>query len=71
MRKALLLNFVIIVLQVSSTAQENNYWSIQYGTRSTLLGGAVIGSVSDLSATFYNPCRYDYMNLRRGIYLYI
>ncbi|MBK9099246.1 MAG: hypothetical protein IPM14_14235 [bacterium] len=36
-------------------AQENNYWNIQYGTRSTLLGGAVIGSVSDLSATFYNP----------------
>jgi hypothetical protein len=36
-------------------AQENNYWNIQYGTRSTLLGGAVVGSVSDLSATFYNP----------------
>jgi hypothetical protein len=36
-------------------AQENNYWNIQYGTRSTLLGGAVIGSVSDLSATYYNP----------------
>ena len=39
----------------TSFAQENNYWNIQYGTRSTLLGGAVIGSVSDLSATFYNP----------------
>lgn len=35
--------------------QEDNYWTQQYGTRSTLLGGAVIGSVSDLSATFYNP----------------
>jgi len=55
MKKALLLNLVIIILQVSLTAQENNYWNIQYGTRSTLLGGAVIGSVSDLSATFYNP----------------
>ena len=28
---------------------------MQYGTRSTLLGGTVIGSVSDLSATYYNP----------------
>ena len=35
--------------------QDAHYWNIQYGTRSTLLGGAVIGSVSDLSATFYNP----------------
>ena len=39
----------------SSEAQDTQYWNIQYGTRSTLLGGAVIGSVSDLSATFYNP----------------
>ncbi len=36
-------------------AQDSHYWNIQYGTRSTLLGGAVIGSVSDLSATYYNP----------------
>lgn len=36
-------------------AQDAHYWNIQYGTRSTLLGGAVIGSVSDLSATYYNP----------------
>jgi hypothetical protein len=35
--------------------QEDNYWNLQYGTRSTLLGGTVIGSVSDLSATYYNP----------------
>ena len=55
MKKALLLNLILIIIQVSLTAQENNYWNIQYGTRSTLLGGAVIGSVSDLSATFYNP----------------
>jgi len=47
-----------IFWQLTSTnifAQEDNYWNIQYGTRSTLLGGAVIGSVSDLSATYYNP----------------
>ena len=36
-------------------SQDSHYWNIQYGTRSTLLGGAVIGSVSDLSATYYNP----------------
>ena len=44
----------ILSLQ-SLPAQDTQYWNIQYGTRSTLLGGAVIGSVSDLSATYYNP----------------
>jgi hypothetical protein len=55
MKKIILLLSGIILFQVKLAAQENNYWNIQYGTRSTLLGGAVIGSVSDLSATFYNP----------------
>ena len=55
MKKIILLLSVIILIQLKLSAQENNYWYIQYGTRSTLLGGAVIGSVSDLSATFYNP----------------
>ena len=45
----------LLLVSYSTNAQENNYWNIQYGTRSTILGGAVIGSVSDLSATFYNP----------------
>jgi hypothetical protein len=36
-------------------AQDSHYWNLQYGTRSTLLGGAVIGSVSDMAATYYNP----------------
>jgi hypothetical protein len=36
-------------------AQETHYWNLQYGTRANLLGGAVIGSVTDMSATFYNP----------------
>ena len=36
-------------------AQDSHYWTMQYGPRSSLLGGAVIGSVDDVSATFYNP----------------
>jgi hypothetical protein len=35
--------------------QDANYWTHQYGARATLLGGAVVGSVLDLSGTFYNP----------------
>ena len=52
-------NAIIVLLIIFNhsfiSAQETYYWNIQYGTRSTLLGGAVIGSVSDLSATYYNP----------------
>jgi hypothetical protein len=38
-----------------ASAQDTHYWTYQYGTRATLLGGAVIGSVLDLSGTYYNP----------------
>ena len=36
-------------------AQDTQYWTQTYGTSSTLLGGIVVGSVSDLAATYYNP----------------
>ncbi|MEN6561395.1 MAG: hypothetical protein ABFD52_11515 [Acidobacteriota bacterium] len=38
-----------------AAAQDSHYWTHQYGSRATLLGGAVIGSVLDLSGTYYNP----------------
>ncbi|MDX1700707.1 MAG: hypothetical protein R3250_08825 [Melioribacteraceae bacterium] len=54
--KKLYAAIIFLFLVSSSTyAQETYYWNVTYGTRSTLLGGAVIGSVSDLSATYYNP----------------
>ncbi|MCH7769716.1 MAG: hypothetical protein IIA49_01660 [Bacteroidetes bacterium] len=36
-------------------AQDSHYWSNQYGTEASLLGGLVVGSKHDLSSTFYNP----------------
>ncbi len=36
-------------------AQDAHYWNTHFGERSILLGGAVIGSVTDLSAAYYNP----------------
>ncbi|MBT8461658.1 MAG: hypothetical protein KJO44_03975, partial [Gemmatimonadetes bacterium] len=33
------------------------YWTNQYGNRARMLGGSVIGSVSDISAVYYNPGR--------------
>ncbi len=39
----------------SALAQDAHYWDNQYGTTAELLGGLVVGSATDLSATFYNP----------------
>ncbi len=36
-------------------AQDTQYWTQQFGTRSALMGGAVVGGVKDNTAIFYNP----------------
>lgn len=48
---------VVAMLGVPATvaAQDTHYWTEQFGTRSELLGGVVVGSILDLSTTFYNP----------------
>ena len=46
---------LIILCGINSFGQDSHYWNLQYGAKATLLGGAVIGSVTDLSATYYNP----------------
>lgn len=38
-----------------ASAQDAHYSTLQYGPRASLLGGAVIGSVDDVSGTYYNP----------------
>ena len=45
----------------SLRAQDSHYWMYQYGTRSSLLGGAVVGGVRDNSAGFYNPGALAYI----------
>jgi hypothetical protein len=39
------------------SAQDGHYWTEQYGNKSLLLSGSVIGNVSDLGAVYYNPGR--------------
>jgi hypothetical protein len=41
----------------AATAQDAQYWTNDYGNRARLLGGAMVGSASDLSAVYYNPGR--------------
>ncbi len=48
---------LLLVLMISSNvfSQEYHYWSNQFGSRSALMSGAVVGGVRDTSAGFYNP----------------
>lgn len=57
------------------SAQESNYWTQQYGARSSLLGGAVIHGVEDNSAVYYNPAALAFIkqstiSLNTSVYKY-
>ena len=40
---------------------QNQYWAQQYGSRSALLGGAVVAGATDNSALYYNPALLSYI----------
>ncbi len=43
-------------------AQDTHYWTNQFGTRSVMLGGAVVGGISDNSSVYYNPASLGFMD---------
>lgn len=49
------LALVALLAAAPTQAQDSQYWNIQYGPAAQLLGGLVVGSSRDLSATYYNP----------------
>lgn len=55
MKRWALLVFGVLLTPGVSAAQDTQYWNLQYGTKGELLGGVVVGSALDMSATFYNP----------------
>lgn len=54
------LGFIIILL--NPVFSQNNYWAQQFGSRSSLMGGAVVGGVQDNSAIYYNPAGIAYID---------
>ena len=50
-----IMSFLLLINTTISEAQDDHYWSQQYGAESTLLGGAMVGGVYDNSAVYYNP----------------
>jgi hypothetical protein len=47
--------FVAAALGSPASAQDTNYWTDQFGNTELLLSGAVVASVADTSAVYYNP----------------
>ena len=46
---------LLVLWPALASAQDSQYWTLQYGPVAELLGGVVVGSTRDLSATYYNP----------------
>jgi hypothetical protein len=46
---------ILVSLCSGLEAQDDHYWAQQYGAVSTLMGGALVGGVTDNSAVYYNP----------------
>lgn len=51
-----------LVLHVMAMAQDTHYWTHQFGTRSALMGGAVVGGIRDNSMIFYNPAAIAFID---------
>lgn len=47
---------------INAGFSQNNYWAQQFGSRSSLMGGAVVGGVQDNSAIYYNPAGIAYID---------
>ncbi len=52
----------LILFSQSVFSQDHHYWNQQFGSRSALMGGAVVGGVRDTSAGFYNPGALGFVN---------
>ena len=57
-----LLIFFLVLFSGSVFSQDHHYWSQQFGSRSALMGGSVVGGVRDTSAGFYNPGALGFVN---------
>ncbi len=55
LRVTITISLFVIILPAKLQSQGTYYWNQNYGTRSNILGGQVIGSVEDITAVYYNP----------------
>lgn len=46
---------LVFIAPLTLTGQDTHYWTHQFGTRSSLLSGAVVAGAKDNSMVYYNP----------------
>lgn len=51
-----------MILPAAAAAQDTQYWTLVPGSRSALMGGAVIGGTRDNTAVFYNPASLGFID---------
>lgn len=65
--------FIFLFTSATVFAQDNNYWTRQYGSISSVLGGAVVGSHNDNGSIYYNPATLSFtdsikLSVSTGLY---
>jgi hypothetical protein len=51
-----------LLMHFMAASQDTHYWTHQFGTRSALLGGAVVGGMRDNSMIYYNPAAIAFID---------
>lgn len=62
MKKGLVLCCITFTTADIILAQDTQYWTQQFGTRSALMGGAVIGGSRDNTMIYYNPAGLAFLD---------
>jgi long-subunit fatty acid transport protein len=60
--KQIRLTAVVLLFHFLTLAQDTHYETYQFGARSALLGGAVVGGTRDNSMIFYNPAAIAFID---------
>lgn len=55
MKSTIVTIFLFAMLTIPVHGQDSHYWTQQFGTRSALLSGAVLGGAKDNTMIYYNP----------------
>lgn len=52
----------VLLPATAINGQDLNYWTNQFGTRASLMGGAVVGGINDNTAIYYNPAALAFLD---------
>jgi hypothetical protein len=52
---------LLVAFSGTGLCQDTQYWTNQYGNKTALLGGAVVGGIDDNAMVFYNPAALAFL----------